>query len=93
MDRGDEGVDPVSGKVMADGIDNNGDGRIDEGIDEEVFNFKDDDRDGLVDEDCRAAVMPLQPMPFPSPNDEYSWQISVRRVSAGGDGIDNDGDG
>jgi hypothetical protein len=93
IDRGDEGVDPVSERVMADGIDNNGDKRIDEGIDEEDFDGEDDDQDGLVDEDCRAAVMPYQPMPFPAPNDEYSWQISVRRVSAGGDGIDNDGDG
>jgi len=108
-DAGDEGIDPTTGLVMADGHDNDGDGFVDENIDEEFYDGVDDinEHDGRIDEDCRAAMMPYQPMPFPAPNDEYSWQISVRRVPVGGNGsirnedprflngdrIDNDGDG
>ncbi len=84
--------DTVTGKIMPDGIDNDGDGLIDEGIDEEIFNGIDDDGDGRIDEDCQGAYLSLRPIPFPAPNEEYSFRIMVRRVAAGGDGIDNDGD-
>ncbi|NUN95822.1 MAG: prepilin-type N-terminal cleavage/methylation domain-containing protein [Candidatus Omnitrophica bacterium] len=105
---GEPGSPPAPGEILGDGIDNNGnglidevvadnldnnnDGRVDEGIDEELFNGRDDDGDGRVDEDCRAAVFPWNPIPFPPPNEEYSFQIQVRRAAIGGDGIDNDGD-
>ncbi len=84
--------DPVTNKIMADEIDNDGDGQIDEGIDEEIYDGRDNDGDGRTDEDCQGAYLPWQPIPFPYPNEEYSFRIMVRRVAAGGDGIDNDGD-
>jgi hypothetical protein len=80
------------GRIYADEIDNNGDGKIDEGIDEEIFDGISNDNDTMIDEDCQGAYLPWQPIPFPSPNEEYSFRIMVRRVAAGGDGIDNDGD-
>ena len=99
----------MQGLKIKDGDDNNGDGLIDEGIDEEIFNGLDDDGDGLVDEDCRMASYPLTPLRFPPvvkavagfakerfehPNERFSWQVFVGRVSdGGGDGLDNDGDG
>jgi hypothetical protein len=64
----------------------------DELIDEEFYDGEDNDGDGRVDEDCKAALMPFQPFPLPAPNDEYSFQIGVRRLAVGGDLIDNDGD-
>lgn len=85
-------VDPVTGKKMADGIDNDGNGKIDEGIDEEIYDGMDNDGDGRIDEDCQAAAVPWQPLPFPYPNDEYSFRVTVRRVPLGGDGVDSDGD-
>lgn len=94
---------------VADGNDNNNDGRIDEGIDEELFDGLDNDGDGMVDEDCRLASYPFVPRRFPPlvqavegqpqdlfahPNEQFSWQFLVGRVSdGGGDGFDNDGDG
>ena len=92
-DRGEPGVDLLTGLVMADLIDNNGNGQVDEGIDEELFDGTDTAEDGSIDEDCRAAVFPWNPIPFPSPNEDYSFQISVRRIQAVGDEIDNDSDG
>lgn len=85
-------TDQATGKIMPDGVDNDNDGQIDEGIDEEIYNGKDDDGDGRTDEDCQGAYFPWQPIPFPSPNEEYSFRIMVRRVPVGGDGVDNDGD-
>jgi hypothetical protein len=84
--------DPLTGKIIADEIDNDGDGQIDEGIDEEIYDGRDNDGDGRIDEDCQGAYLPWQPIPFPSPNEDYSFRIMVRRVSVGGDGVDNDGD-
>lgn len=94
---------------IKDGNDNNGDGRIDEGIDEEIYDGRDNDNDGMVDEDCIMAAFPFVPVPFPPlvqavegfqqerfghPNERFSWQIFVGRVSDGSsDGLDNDGDG
>lgn len=100
---GNPGTDPVWVTVkIADGEDNNGNGIIDEGIDEDIY-FLGDNRD------CRMACYPFTPKPFPplvraaagieqerfeSPNQNFSWQIFVGRVSdGGGDGLDNDGDG
>lgn len=80
------------GQALADGLDNNGDGRIDEGIDEEVWNGLDDDHDGRIDEDTRLASFPFCPMPFGRPYQNYSWRIFVGRVSEGGDGFNNDND-
>lgn len=85
-------IDEATGKIIADDIDNDNDGIINEGIDEEIYDGKDNDGDGRIDEDCQGAYLPWQPIPFPSPNEEYSFRIMVRRVAAGGDGIDNDGD-
>lgn len=85
-------VDPVSGKQMADGLDNDGNGRIDEGIDEEIYDGRDNDSDGNIDEDCQGAHVPWQPIPFPSPNEEYSFRLTVSRLPLGGDGLDDDGD-
>lgn len=44
---------------FADGIDNDGDGLIDEGIDEETENGLDDDGDGLTDEDVNFVPLYL----------------------------------
>jgi prepilin-type N-terminal cleavage/methylation domain-containing protein len=88
----EEGVDPLTGLIYADGIDNNGVNGVDERIDEEIYDGLDNDSDGLIDEDCRAATFPFKPIPLPKPNEDYSFQISARRVPAGGDGVDNDGD-
>jgi prepilin-type N-terminal cleavage/methylation domain-containing protein len=100
---GNPGTPPqwVTVKV-ADGEDNNGNGIIDEGIDEDIYGLGDN-------RDCRMACYPFTPKPFPplvraaagieqerfeSPNENFSWQIFVGRVSdGGGDGLDNDGDG
>lgn len=71
------------------GIDDDRDGLTDE----EVFDSLDNDADGLIDEDCRGAAYPWRPAPLPPPNDDYNFQLSVRRVPVGGDLIDNDGDG
>jgi len=49
-DRGEPGIDS-SGHVYKDGLDNDGDGLIDEGIDEETIDGIDNDGDGLIDED------------------------------------------
>ncbi len=94
-------IDLSTGKIMADGVDNDNDNKgpkssktegIDEGIDEEIYDGKDNDGDGRTDEDCQGSYLPWQPIPFPAPNEEYSFRIMVRRVAAGGDGVDNDGD-
>lgn len=100
---GNPGTPPqwVTVKV-ADGEDNNGNGIIDEGIDEDIYGLGNN-------RDCRMACYPFTPKPFPplvraaagieqerfeSPNENFSWQIFVGRVSdGGGDGLDNDGDG
>ncbi len=49
-DVGESGVNAF-GQVYKDGLDNDQDGFIDEGIDEEFMNGIDDDNDGLIDED------------------------------------------
>ncbi len=95
--------------AVKDGIDNNGDGRIDEGIDEEIWDGIDNDHDGLIDEDCDLSCFPFAPCPFPAPFEKYSWQIRVGRIPNDGrfgitdingdgspdlgNGIDDDGDG
>jgi prepilin-type N-terminal cleavage/methylation domain-containing protein len=80
------------GYAIADGLDNDGNGLIDEGIDEEVFNGVDDDGDGFVDEDCRASSYPFTPRKF----------FRTRYIDDDGDGLtdedpansrDDDGDG
>jgi prepilin-type N-terminal cleavage/methylation domain-containing protein len=80
------------GYAVADGLDNNGNGLIDEGIDEEVFNGLDDDGDGVVDEDCRASSYPFTTRKF----------FRARYVDDDGDALtdedpnnsrDDDGDG
>ncbi len=106
---GEDNDDNPETPAIADGIDNNGDGRIDEGIDEERWDGIDNDGDGLIDEDCQLAAFPVAPCPFPEPNSDFSWQVRVGFVPDNGrygitdlngdgipdlgDGIDNDGDG
>lgn len=80
--------------AVADGIDNNKDGRIDEGIDEEIYNGLDEDGDGLIDEDCRLAAIPYNPLPFSGANENFSWQVAVGFVpDNGGNQVDDDFDG
>ncbi len=80
------------GEAIADGLDNNNNGLVDEGIDEEIYNGLDDDRDGRVDEDTRLASFPFNPIPFGRPYEVYFWRIFVGRVSDGGDNFNNDND-
>jgi len=112
LDNDNDGEDNDNNRTTpakADGIDNNGNGKIDEGIDEEIWNGVDDDGDGMIDEDCQNARFPFSPARFPAPYDRYQWQIFVGRIPDNGrfgiedingdgipdlgDGIDNDGDG
>lgn len=73
------------------GIDDDLDGQTDE----EIFDTLDNDADGSIDEDCRGAVFPWRPAPLPPPNDDYNFQLSVRRVPIGGTVVpqDDDNDG
>ena len=94
------------GVILANGIDDNQDGKVDEGIDERVFGL------GSLSPDMQMARFPWGPMRFPAPNDRYAWQVYCGPVSdtdvtpelAGlfpnryvtgniGDGVDDDGDG
>ncbi len=95
--------------AIADGLDNNNDGRIDEGIDEEIWDGRDNDGNNGVDEDTQLAAFPFMPAKLAPPFDRYSWQIRVGSVPDNGnyglidrngdgipelgDGVDNDGDG
>ncbi len=91
----------------ANQLDDNGDGQIDEGIDDRVMG-----RGVFRLADTQMARFPWGPMRFPAPYDRYAWQIFTgpvsdtdvppelasifpQRYATGnlGDGADNDGDG
>ena len=93
----------------ANGLDDSGDGRIDEGIDDRIFGAR---GQGVLLADTQMARFPWSPARFPAPNDRYGWQIFTGPVSDSdvppelssilperyrtgnlGDGIDDDGDG
>lgn len=92
----------------ANGLDDDKDGAIDEGIDDRIYGV------GIPTNwtDTQMARFPWSPMRFPAPNHRYAWQIFTGPVSdtdiapelaslyperyrSGniGDGVDNDGDG
>lgn len=68
---------PVARRVVADGIDNDGDRIVDEGIDEELWNGIDDDGDGLIDEDVGMAHARILP-----PGDVERWLRQPRSLFA-----------
>lgn len=82
--RGVPGERNIFGVAVADGVDNNGDGRIDEGIDEEIFNGRDDDDDGLIDEDvAMVPVLILAPHMYGKDSQNRDiWLTTPRRIFA-----------
>ncbi|MCA9445509.1 MAG: hypothetical protein KC931_00240 [Candidatus Omnitrophica bacterium] len=58
---GEAGSPTAFGLILADALDSNANGVVDEGIDEEALNEIDDDGDGLIDEDVNyvGAIMAI----------------------------------